>query len=753
MQPEKRGPGLALLLGLAIAAVPVAIVATAFIVQSTAPPSHSASTTTVTETVTSTTPSTTTTAPTTTTGATTITPAPSFTAADLTPAPTDGWLTNGGDLTNDRYSPLTAIGTSNVSKLKGVWIRHLRGSGVAAKFSSGETQPIIYKGVIYTTTGNDDVFALSVLNGSILWEHKSDLDQTISTVCCGWLNRGVALGDGRLYLGRLDGKVMALDQKTGKTLWTRQVVQWQKGQTVTGAPLYMDGKIYIGVVGADYGTRGFLEAFDAKTGKSLWRFYTIPGPHDPGGDTWPAGTAAYLRGGASIWSTPAYDPKLGLLYFATGNTGSDWYGGERKGTNLYANSIIALDATTGKLKWYYQEVHHDIWDYDAPSPVVLFDTKSSSGADVKGIAQPGKTGWLYMLDRATGKPLFPSPEKAVPQNAAQKTWPTQPIPSVGAFIPHGMPPAAQIARVDKERTGASKKLTLDIAKTMYTPPSTTKMTIYSPGPQGGDNWEPSSYNPKTNMFYVCSAYQTVGVQAASNPFKVGQSFSGIGALSGLAWTESTGTFTAISATTGKVVWQKQWPESCYSGTATTAGNLVFVGRNAGQLQAYNATNGKMLWSFQTGAGANGSPTFFQQDGKEYVAFYAAGNSLQASPHGDNFWLFSLDGTVGPLPAPGKGTGTEHAGEGGGGTTTTAGDAAAGKAIFGDNCATCHGSLGTGGNGGPDLTSIPSAKQVLVVTNQVTNGGGGMPPFKGTLTKQQIANVAAYVTKNITNKNK
>jgi quinohemoprotein ethanol dehydrogenase len=752
MQPEKRGPGLALLLGLAIAAVPAAIVATAFIVQSTAPPSRSAGTTTVTQTVTATTPGTTTTAPTTTTGPTTITPAPSFTAADLTPAPTDGWLTNGGDLTNDRYTTLDSINTSNVSKLKGVWIRHLRGSGVAAKFSSGETQPIVYKGVIYTTTGNDDVFALSVLNGSILWEHKSDLDQTISTVCCGWLNRGVALGDGRLYLGRLDGKVMALDQKTGKTLWTRQVVQWQKGQTITGAPLYMDGKIYIGVVGADYGTRGFVEAFDAKTGKSLWRFYTIPGPHDPGGDTWPAGTAAYLRGGGSVWSTPAYDPKLGLLYFSTGNTGSDWYGGERKGTNLYANSIVALDATTGKLKWHYQEVHHDIWDYDAPSPVVLFDSKSSSGADVKGIAQPGKTGWLYMLDRATGKPLFPSPEKPVPQNAAQKTWATQPIPSVGAFIPHGTPPADQISRVDKERTGAAKKLTLDIAKTMYTPPSTTKMTIYSPGPQGGDNWEPSSYNPKTNMFYVCAAYQTVGVQAARNPFKVGQSFSGIGALSGLAWSESTGTFTAINASTGKVAWQKKWPESCYSGTSTTAGNLVFVGRNAGELQAYDATNGKQLWSFQTGAGANGSPTFFRQDGKEYVAFYAAGNSLQASPHGDNFWLFSLDGTVGPLPAPGKGTGTQHAGEGGGGNPT-AGDAAAGKAVFADNCATCHGSLGTGGNGGPDLTSFPSAKQVSVVTNQVRNGGGGMPSFKGTLTKQQIADVAAYVTKNITNKKK
>ena len=742
-EPNDSLPLVLLLLGIGAAVVILVVAVTAWILSSS-DSSRSAS------------PTTTTTAPPTSppTGVTepaAIEPAPAFTAADLTPSPTTGWLTNGGDLSNNRYSPLTAIDTSNVSGLKGVWLTHLNGSGAAAKFSSGETQPIIYKGVIYTTTGNDDVFALSVATGKILWEHKSDLNQAITTICCGWLNRGVALGDGRLYLGRLDGRVMALDQKTGKTIWTRQLVQWQKGQTITGAPLYMDGKLFLGVVGADFGTRSFFEAFDAKTGKSLWRFYAIPGPHDPGGDTWPSGSEAYLRGGGAIWSTPAYDPELGLLYFSTGNTGSDWYGGNRPGKNLYANSIVALDASTGKLKWYYQEVHHDIWDYDAPSPVVLFDTTNANGKDVHGIAQPGKTGWLYMLDRATGKPLFPSPETAVPQLAVQKTWATQPIPSVGAFIPHGRPPAKQIARVDKERTGPAKKLDLQIAKTMYTPPSTTKMTVYSPGPQGGDNWEPSSYNRKLHMFYVCAAYQTVGVQAAENPFHPGQAYSGVGALSGLAWTESTGTFTAIDATTGKVVWQKRWPESCYSGTATTAGGLVFVGRNAGQLQAYDATNGKLLWSFQTGAGANGSPTFFEQDGKEYVAFYAAGNSLQASPHGDSFWLFSLDGTLGPVAAPGAGTGTNHAGEGGGGGTPVAGDAAAGKAVFADNCATCHGSAGTGGNGGPDLTTIPAAKTVAGVVKQVTNGGGGMPAFKGTLTDKQIADVAAYVTKNITNK--
>ena len=677
----------------------------------------------------------------------------SISNSDLEKAPTSGWITNGGDFTNDRYSPLSKIDTSNVGQLKGVWLTHLRNSGTAAKYSSGETQPIIYKGVIYTTTGADDVFALSVKTGAIMWQYKANLDQEISTVCCGWLNRGVAIGDGRLYLGQLDGKVVALDMKTGTVDWTRQLVQWQKGQTITAAPLYMDGKIFIGVVGADFGTRGVFEALDASTGKTLWTFYTIPGPHDPGGDTWPSGSSAYLRGGASIWSTPAYDPKLGLLYFSTGNTGSDWYGGDRPGKNLYANSILALDASTGQLKWYYQEVHHDVWDYDAPSPVILFDSTNSSGTTVPAIAQPGKTGWLYMLNRQTGQPLFSSPEEAVPQDTAQQTWPTQPIPSVGAFIPHGQPPASQVARVEREAKGTpAGKLQVEVARTMYTPPSTTKLTIYSPGPQGGDNWEPASYNPTTHMFYVCAAVQTVGVMGAPNPFKPGQSYSGIGALAGLSWSESTGTFTAINGNTGRIVWQHTWPESCYSGTSTTGGNLVFVGRNGGQLQAYNATNGRLLWSFQTGAGANGSPTVFEDGGKEYLAFYAAGNSLQASPHGDSFWLFGLDGTLGPAATPGPGVGTSHAGEGGG-ATTSAGNAAAGKVVFDDNCATCHGTLGTGGNGGPDLTSIPSAKRLAVVTKQVTDGGGGMPAFGSTLTKTQIADVAAYVTTKITENNK
>jgi alcohol dehydrogenase (cytochrome c) len=676
--------------------------------------------------------------------------APNFTAEELSANPTDNWPTVGGNLGNERYSPLDQIDTSNVSQVKGVWMTHLDGSGIAAKYSA-ESQPVVWQGVIYITTGNNDVFAVSVDTGKILWKYSSGISQKITTVCCGWLNRGVAIGDGRVYFGQLDGEVIALDQQTGKPVWTRQLVHWQLGQTITAAPIYADGRIYIGVVGAEFGTRSFLQAFDAATGNPVWRWYTTAGPGDPGGDTWPAGTKEYLRGGATIWHAPAVDPKLGLIYFSTGNAGSDWFGGERPGKNLYTASIVALDIKTGKLKWYFQQVHHDIWDFDSASPVVLFDADGH-----KGIAQASKTGWLYMLDRATGKPLYGITETPVPQNTEQQTWPTQPIPNNGTaeFVPNGPVPQKDVARVKSQAVGPLKGVPVVVAKVPFTPPPPGKLLIYGMGPQGGVNWMPTSYNEKTHMFYICSAVSWVGFQAQNTPFVApGKNWTGVAGAAGVAWPEGTGTFTAIDATSGKVVWQKTFPEPCYAGTATTAGNLVVVGRNKGELQAYNATNGDLLWSFQTGAGANNTATIFQQGGKEYIAFLAGGNSLAATPHGDNLWLLALDGSLGPAAAPGKGTGTEHAGEGGGATTTTAapttGNAVAGATVFANNCVSCHGADGRGGNGGPDLTSIPSAKNYDTVVKQVENGGGGMPAFKGQLTPKQIADVSTYVTQKIT----
>ncbi len=304
------------------------------------------------------------------------------------------------------------------------------------------------------------------------------------------------------------------------------------------------------------------------------------------------------------------------------------------------------------------------------------------------------------------------------------------------------------------QTTFKKKMKVIRAREMYTPYWTTPVA-FTPGPQGGTNWQPSSYSPDTNMFYVCAqsgvTANTVtptlsGKQATASPQPA--VLGGTLTLAG-GFGQNTGYFTAIDATTGKIVWQKKWPESCYAGSTVTKGNLVFVGRSDGRLQAYKADSGDEVWSFQLGAGANDAPTIFERNGKEYLVFYAGGNALAASPHGDSLWLLGLDGTLEQAAAPGNGQGVGHAGEtdNNGNNNQTAG-AAQGKKIFADNCAGCHGATGHGGNGGPDLSAIPAAKNLTHVIGQVTNGGGGMPSFKGTLSEAQIKAVATYVTQQI-----
>ena len=297
-----------------------------------------------------------------------------------------------------------------------------------------------------------------------------------------------------------------------------------------------------------------LEALDAKTGESIWRWWAIPAPGEPGGDSWPEGTDAYLRGGGAIWQAPAYDPDLGLLYVATGNAGPDWDGSVRKGDNKWTAAIVAIEADTGKTRWGFQQVHHDIWDLDAASPVVLFE-----GADGRaGVAQAGKTGWLYMLDRETGEPLYGIDEKPVPQDPAQHTAATQPIPRTGEFIPHEPVSAEEVARIEKARTPEQANLEVVPALVPYTPPGRGKLVAFFPGPQGGVNWQPISYNPDTKMFYICSAAQTTGEMTTPGKWARGQYYIG-GTIVGAAWTESWGTFTALDAESGEQVWQKRHP--------------------------------------------------------------------------------------------------------------------------------------------------------------------------------------------------
>jgi alcohol dehydrogenase (cytochrome c) len=560
-------------------------------------------------------------------------PAPAFIAKELTALPRDGWITNGGNIFNQRYSPLTQINRDTVARLKPSWRVGLNGSGAASKYS-GQGQPLERDGVIYMVTGADDVFAIDVETGAMLWTYLAKLDDQINSVCCGWSSRGLALGDGKVYVGQLDGKLVALDQRTGTVVWSTQAERWQDGFTITAAPLYYDGLVITGFAGGDRATRGRLKAFSARDGSPKWTFYTIPGPGEPGHETWPQDNDAWKYGGASIWQTPAVDPELGLVYFSTSNPGPDYNGRVRAGDDLYSSSIVALDVATGRYRWHFQEVHHDLWDYDAPNPVVLFDA-TIAGQPRKGIAEVGKTGFTYILDRGTGKPLIGIEERAVPQEPRNATAATQPYPIGDPVVPHEV----DIVPEGFELVNDGKIFT----------PFWDKPVLVKPQATGGANWPPSSYDPESHLLYVC-AHDGVGAYSSNGETMFMQPTPGLRYLNGTylrSGVRVRGIFAAVDLTTNKLAWRQQWSEMCYSGSIVTKGGLVFVGRNDSRFTALDKDNGKVLWDFPTDAAVNATASTFEHKGKQYVVVLAAGSFFPGTKHGDSLWLFTLDGQFRP----------------------------------------------------------------------------------------------------------
>ncbi len=699
--------------------------------------------------------------------------APKFSSEELFATAGDDWITNGGGTTNDRYSSLSEINTENVKELKGDWVTKIGANATSAKFSA-EGQAIEYKGTIYISDGADDVFAIDAANGHRLWTYEPHLppDPLGEVVCCGWDNRGVAIGDGMVFVSQLNGAQVALDQETGKVKWSTNVVKPGQGFSITSAPLYYNGKVYVGGSGGEYGVRGRLTALNAETGEEEWKFYTTPAPTETGGETWP-NNGSYKTGGASLWNTPTVNPKTGMLFFSTSNA-APWIGREREGENLFTASIVGLDAETGEYHCHYQEVHHDLWDYDAPSPTVLM-TGEMNGEEVEAVGEPEKTGWAYVVDQENCKPVYPIPEVKVPQDPQEKTWPTQPEPTMEPFSPVEATPEA----VEKTEEGVAgdNPVPKIVGSKTFTPMSSdpSSINLVANAAVGGDNWPPSSFDPEKDMYVVCSQSGALGLVTPPklvHQKKPGETYIGSDTVVSSGF-DTTGFVTAYDMSTGKIAWQNEIKgESCYSGAVTTAGGLTFVGKNNGELVAYNTENGEELWSFQTGAGANTTVTPFEDEGEEKIAIYAGGNSLAATAHGENFWVFSLTGTLeGEKGEEKEAEGTTHAGEeaaeggkeaeGGeeepaeaeeeGGEEAAAGgapNAEAGKEVFAEECSVCHGATGHGGNGGPDLTTMPKAKEQKGAEEQVTNGGGGMPPFKGTLSEEEIANVAAYVVEDI-----
>jgi alcohol dehydrogenase (cytochrome c) len=388
-------------------------------------------------------------------------------------------------------------------------------------------------------------------------------------------------------------------------------------QYVAIPPLYYKGLVYMSISGGDGGLRGRLTAHDAKTGKEVWRWWAVPGPGEFGHDTWEGDS--WKTGGGAMWVQPAVDPDLGLLYVNTGNPWPDYNGSSRGGDNLFTDSVVALDAMTGKYRWHYQSVHHDLWDFDMPTPLILFD-QTYNGQARKALAAHSKQGWVYILDRVTGKPILSVEEKPFPQEARQKTSPTQPIPA-------GDPTAPQCAELVKDYQPGC----------MYTPVwSDSKIAQ----PSASADWAPGAYDPRSGLLFF-----TTGVST--------RKFSITGRVS-VQGTREYGLITALDSRTNKKVWQKEVPylAGFGSGVLATAGGLLFHGGSDGFFRAYDSKTGEELWRFQTGFGADAPAATYEIDGEQYVAI-AAGGSRDGfkEARGDLVWSFKIGGRLNPLNGP------------------------------------------------------------------------------------------------------
>jgi quinohemoprotein ethanol dehydrogenase len=562
------------------------------------------------------------------------------------------WPVVGGNYLQNRYSSLNQITTGNVATLKEAWHIHLN-SGKGTQYR-GEATPLVYGGIMYMVTGNDDVFAIDATNGNVLWTYNDGPHPGLTNVCCGWDARGLAIGDGKVFVAELDGKVLALDQATGGLLWSATNGRYQDGYTMTMAPLYYNGEVVVGVSGSEQGARGSETAYDSQTGRRLWRFYNVPTPGDIGSGTWP-NTSEWQTGGGTLWNTPSVDPVNKVLTYTTAN--ADPWSSRGPGDDLFTASMVALDPLSGDYKWHFQIVHHDIWDYDCPSPTFMFDT-TIGGKAVKGVAEACKTGWLYELNRLNGQPITQIDEKAVPQNGFQNTSPTQPIP-VGDAFSEQCPQPTDFPAVASD----GKPIILGC---IYTPYDDTQFVGTAPGTQGGTVTATSAFSPQTNMAYVCSANTRQGEKAipnASSLYRNGRSFTGRQGTGTSATFAPSGDLSAFDVTTNRIAWKQHYAplsvpipsgshQGCTGGITATAGGLVFVSlpeETAHGIAAYNAQTGTQLWTATTDAGVEAPPMTYSVNGKQYVAIYAGGStfSIEATstgekfPHGDSLYVFAL----------------------------------------------------------------------------------------------------------------
>jgi len=514
----------------------------------------------------------------------------------------DNWLHTHGNYDQTRYYPGKQIDTGNVKNLRPKFTFQTE------VLESMETAPIVVDGVMYMTTSFNHVYALDAVTGKEFWHYKHKMGQ-ITTFCCGPNNRGVAVEGGKVFMGTLDARLVALDAKTGQLSWDVEIADPEKGYSETMSPTVVDGKVLIGTNGGEYGIRGFVKAFDVETGNLVWTFHTIPEKGHEG--VWAVNDATgrnmhrdiaaekaqlardssfYQTLGGGVWMNPAVDLKTRTIFFVVGNPSPDLYGAERPGDNLYTDSLVAVDLDTGKYRWHFQYVAHDVWDLDAVSPPILVDVKDKSGNTVPGVIHGGKTGHVYVHNRENGE-LIRFSDAMIPQ---ENMW---------------VLPTASGARM-------------------------------LPGANGGVEWSPMAVNPDLHLAYALNLHQPMTYHVEASNYPGGKLWLG-GAFKVIGDEKQWGRLAAVNYNTGKMEWHFDTAEPLIGGALATAGGLVFYGEGNGLFRALDAKSGKLLWEHNCGAGANAMPVSYSVGGKQYVAMGCGGNNQLDFKRGNSMVVYGL----------------------------------------------------------------------------------------------------------------